>query len=404
MKRPVKKNPLSETPVTKVKKPATVRNSKETKINISASKAVAAPITAVKKSKAAPTEKNFAAANGASTKSEKITAAEKISKIKKASTDGEDKKIKKANTGAALKNIAASEPKKISPAKAPLVEKISVAQKKPAAPTKQTAVPQIAEKTLKATFSKRGEKANPVENIKGKVEIVSPKPVKKARRSETSVPPAAKVKSAAAAVKIETKTPKKRAQSERKKEPPLPAAVKSKSPKAGKPATVGAIKKAARNEVSVKNLKSAKTVEQKSLKLSRKAESKVENKVEPVLADQIVKPVKKKIKPIGSAVVRGKMGRYDFEMFSLDAEIKDGSAIYVISKRITDKSGRGHHKFVCIGQSESLLGELKKHKKDKCIKQHNANVICLLREEDEKNRLKIETDLREAHTIFCNQK
>ena len=119
----------------------------------------------------------------------------------------------------------------------------------------------------------------------------------------------------------------------------------------------------------------------------------------PVAAPKVAK---KKLKPIGSAVVRGKNGRYDFEVFSLDAEIKDGSAIYVISKRVTDKSGRAHHKFVCIGQTESLLFDLKKHAKGKCIKQHKANVICLLREESEKNRLKIETDLREAHTIACN--
>ena len=117
-----------------------------------------------------------------------------------------------------------------------------------------------------------------------------------------------------------------------------------------------------------------------------------------------VKPVQKKIKPISSAVVRGKSGRYDFEVFPIDAELKDGSAIYVISKRVTDKRGRGHHKFVCIGQTTSLLGEIKKHKKDKCIKQHKANVICLLREENEPVRLKIETDLREAHSIACNQK
>ena len=139
-------------------------------------------------------------------------------------------------------------------------------------------------------------------------------------------------------------------------------------------------------------------------KLAKKGGKKVEKKIEIVIPPITAKPVRKKIKPIGSAVVRGKTRRYDFEVFPLDAELKDGSAIYVISKRITDKRGRGHHKFVCIGQTESFLGEIKRHKKDKCIKQHKANVICLLREENETNRLKIETDLREAHTIACNQK
>jgi hypothetical protein len=139
----------------------------------------------------------------------------------------------------------------------------------------------------------------------------------------------------------------------------------------------------------------------KSETVTKKSKS-VEKKVEIIVPPIIQKPIKKKIKPIGSALVRGKSGQYAFEVFSLDAEIKDGSAIYLISKRMTDKNGRGHHKFVCIGQTESLLGDIKKHAKDKCIKQHKANVICLLREENEKNRLKIETDLRLAHIIACN--
>jgi len=156
--------------------------------------------------------------------------------------------------------------------------------------------------------------------------------------------------------------------------------------------------------VKIPNIKSAKAIEKVEIKPTKKKTVKAEVMPIPIVKTIEQKPVKKKIKPIGSAVVRGRTSKYDFEIFPLDAEIKDGSAIYLISKRITDKRGRGHHKFVCIGQTESLLGDLKKHKKDKCIKQYNANVVCLLREEDAKNRLKIETDLREAHTVFCNQK
>jgi hypothetical protein len=175
-------------------------------------------------------------------------------------------------------------------------------------------------------------------------------------------------------------------------------------PKARKEKTVAPVlvkeSKPKVKQVKIKIVKPIKpeTVAKTVAKKTKPAEKKVEIIVPPI----VQKPIKKKIKPIGSAVVRGKNGRYDFEVFSLDAELKDGSAIYLISKRITDKSGRGHHKFVCIGQTESLLGDIKKHKKDKCIKQHKANVVCLLREENETNRLKIETDLRQAHTIACN--
>ncbi len=185
-----------------------------------------------------------------------------------------------------------------------------------------------------------------------------------------------------------------------------PANISTASPKASKTAKVKQPSKQKNNKiaapVSVKK-PSAKTVLIKPQAQNKKIKN-IEKKVEVVAPPSIPKPIKKKIKPISSAVVRGKNGCYDFEVFSLDAELKDGSAIYVISKRVTDKRGKGHHKFVCIGQTESLLGDLKKHKKDKCIKQYKANVICLLREENEKNRLKIETDLREAHTIVCNQK
>jgi len=56
---------------------------------------------------------------------------------------------------------------------------------------------------------------------------------------------------------------------------------------------------------------------------------------------------------------------------------------------------------VCIGQTDSVLGEIKRHK-IKCIKKHNANVISILPEADVKKRLKIEEDLRAAHAVACN--
>lgn len=108
----------------------------------------------------------------------------------------------------------------------------------------------------------------------------------------------------------------------------------------------------------------------------------------------------KKVKPIGAAIFRGKKERYGFQVYPLDAEFEDVSAIYVISKRKIDKQKRGHHALVCIGQTDSILGEIKRHK-NKCIKKHNANVISILLEENEKKRLRIEEDLKSAHAIAC---
>ncbi|HVE57243.1 MAG TPA: hypothetical protein VNB22_10475 [Pyrinomonadaceae bacterium] len=302
---------------------------------------------------------------------------------------------------------------------------------KPAALQKKTVVPATLQKKPVVTPEKPAKKLKPNASA-AKIAVPAPKAKKavsiQAAKQESPVP--VKKKSAVAAEKIAAKsksvtaakvsvsTPEKPVaanqptrQKKQKKEK-IVSPVPVKNSKADKekvlPKTINQKVKAADKKAEIvipaikaKSGNKAKVAKQK---VEKKIEKKTEKKIEIVIPPMKPKPVKKKIKPIGSAVVRGKNGRYDFEIFPLDAEIKDGSAIYVISKRITDKGGRGHHKFVCIGQTESLLGEIKKHKKDKCIKHYKANVICLLREDSETNRVKIETDLREAHTIFCNQK
>lgn len=110
---------------------------------------------------------------------------------------------------------------------------------------------------------------------------------------------------------------------------------------------------------------------------------------------------KEKSPRIGNAVIRGRKERYEFEVFPLDVEMQPVPAVYVISRRVTDREGRGHHKFVCIGQTESLALELKRQKKGKCIKKFKANVVSVLPTESEKSRFSIEADLKAAHSIPC---
>lgn len=181
------------------------------------------------------------------------------------------------------------------------------------------------------------------------------------------------------------------------------------------------IKSAKSSEIAVarqvkaeeKQIKSAAPV--KTIKLERNKVIKAKiGKIEPIVSVNETKviptaaevlPVEKKlksrkIKPIGSAVFRGRKDRYDFKVFPLDNEFEDVSAIYVISRRKIDRQKKGHHALVCIGQTDSVASEIKKHK-NKCIKKHNANVISILPEADEKKRLRIEEDLRAAHAIAC---
>ena len=114
-----------------------------------------------------------------------------------------------------------------------------------------------------------------------------------------------------------------------------------------------------------------------------------------------MKQKKEKSPKISEAILRGKKTTYNFDVLPIDIEFQDSSAVFIISRRKVDRNGKAHHKFICLGQTESLLNELKKHKKGKCIKQNKANVICVLAESEEKNRIKIEEDLRFNYTVPC---
>ncbi len=128
------------------------------------------------------------------------------------------------------------------------------------------------------------------------------------------------------------------------------------------------------------------------------AEEKIAEMVEPKRA---AKPKVKKAKPISSAIFRGKKARYEFNVFAINELFEPIPAVYIISRRKTDKSKRSHHALICIGETTSIFDEIKRHQKSKCVKNHGANVVSILPEADEKIRLKIETDLKAAHSHTC---
>ncbi|MGI9056191.1 MAG: hypothetical protein ACR2F2_10370 [Pyrinomonadaceae bacterium] len=140
-------------------------------------------------------------------------------------------------------------------------------------------------------------------------------------------------------------------------------------------------------------------------KISKKRVSKTRTakKVAAVEPTTEIKPRKKPIRAISSAVFRGVQSQYDFKVYAINEIPKQEQAIYIISRRVTDRHKRGHHKLVCIGQTDSIRESIRKNKKGKCIKENAANVICILAEADEQKRQKIEADLKAAHSIVCNQ-
>ena len=104
---------------------------------------------------------------------------------------------------------------------------------------------------------------------------------------------------------------------------------------------------------------------------------------------------------LSDALFRGKDTEHSFKVYPLKAAITDQPAVFIISRRITDRYGRGHHVAVCIGETESTQAELKKHKRASCVKDHGANVVCLLRERDIETRLDVIADLTAHRSFSC---
>jgi hypothetical protein len=114
-------------------------------------------------------------------------------------------------------------------------------------------------------------------------------------------------------------------------------------------------------------------------------------------------PPRKKLKRIAEAVFRGKKSQYSFDVFPLTNDIEDSPAVFIFSRREIDKFGHGHHFVSCIGETDSVLSEVKRHKRNKCIKQNESNVVCILKEETETKRASVIEDLKLNRSFVCPQ-
>jgi len=109
----------------------------------------------------------------------------------------------------------------------------------------------------------------------------------------------------------------------------------------------------------------------------------------------------RRARKLGEAVFRGAGGLYTFDVFPLTTDIRDSGAVFIISRRIMDRSRSGHHRTICIGESGSIVSEIKKHKRAKCAKTYEANAVCILRDEDRKARAQVIDDLVAARSFEC---
>lgn len=111
---------------------------------------------------------------------------------------------------------------------------------------------------------------------------------------------------------------------------------------------------------------------------------------------------RRKSSKISEAVFRGQRSLYTFDVFPLSAkDIADAAGIFIISRRRTDKFGSGHHSTICIGETASIVAELKRHRRGKCVKRTSANAVCILKVESLATRREVVNDLISSRTFAC---
>jgi len=104
---------------------------------------------------------------------------------------------------------------------------------------------------------------------------------------------------------------------------------------------------------------------------------------------------------LADALFRGQSTDHFFKVYPVAAAITDQPAVFIIARRIIDHRGHGHQLAICIGETESTLKELKKHKRAACAKENAVNVVCLLKEKDAKIRETVIEDLLARRRFVC---
>lgn len=110
---------------------------------------------------------------------------------------------------------------------------------------------------------------------------------------------------------------------------------------------------------------------------------------------------RKRIRKLSTAVFRGSLAEYSFDVYPITTAITDNPAVFIFSRRKVDKFGRGHHAVSCVGETQSIVSEIKRHKRARCIKGNEANVVCILREADSRIRTATLDDITAARVFSC---
>lgn len=110
---------------------------------------------------------------------------------------------------------------------------------------------------------------------------------------------------------------------------------------------------------------------------------------------------RKRIRKLSTAVFRGSRTEYNFDVYPITTAITDNAVVFIFSRRQVDRFGRAHHAVSCAGETVSIVSEIKKHKRARCIKGNEANVVCILRKPDRTERIDVLDDITSVRAFSC---
>ena len=92
---------------------------------------------------------------------------------------------------------------------------------------------------------------------------------------------------------------------------------------------------------------------------------------------------------------------YAFNVYSIDTQFNDISAVYMFTKR-TVSNGKGSHFVLYIGETGELGERIKNHEKWPCVIEQGCNCICVHSVNGKESRKAIETAFLDEHETPCN--
>jgi hypothetical protein len=106
---------------------------------------------------------------------------------------------------------------------------------------------------------------------------------------------------------------------------------------------------------------------------------------------------------IDEVAFAGRSGqRYEFRVYVWETKFKAVPGVYVVASRSVEPGQRAQYSPLFAGEAQDLSSALKQHSRDECFQMYYANVIGVLKEEDDKKRASILADLLGGLTLPCN--